>query len=58
MKQFIINNKWAVALGLLVYILFLGYTFNGGRICDCETTEKYNSGSSRGSNTVNRFYHK
>ena len=58
MKQFIINNKWAILLGVLVYTLFLGYSFTGSRICDCESTEKYNSGTYRGNSTVNRFYHK
>ncbi|WP_396149592.1 hypothetical protein [Flavobacterium sp.] len=58
MKQYLLNNKWAFVLALLVYSLFLVYSFTGSRICDCESTEKYNSGSSRGHNTVNRFYHK
>lgn len=58
MKQFIVNNKWAIVFGLLVYTLFLGYSFTGSRICDCESTEKSNSGGSSGHSTVNRFYHK
>ncbi len=58
MTQFIKDNKWAIAFGLFVYMLFLGYSFTGSRICDCESTEKYNSGGSSGHSTVNRFYHK
>lgn len=58
MKKFVINNKWAIVFGLFVYMLFLGYSFTGSRICDCESTEKSNTGGSRGHSTVNRFYHK
>lgn len=58
MTQFIKDNKWAIAFGLFVYMLFLGYSFTGSRICDCESTEKYNSVGSSGHSTVNRFYHK
>lgn len=58
MTQFIKDNKWAIAFGLFVYMLFLGYSFTGSRICDCESTEKSNSGGYRGHSTVNRFYHK
>ncbi len=59
MKDFILNNKWAIVISIIAYVVFLNFSISGNRICDCQTTEKTQSGSStyRGSG-VNRFYHK
>ncbi len=57
MKQFLKYNKWALVVGLFVYLIFLWYSFTGNRFCDCTSTEKYNSKSSN-HGTANRFYHK
>ena len=59
MKQFLLNNKWSILIGVLVYSIFTYYTYTGSRFCDCQTTEKYNSTNTRSIHgTVNRFYHK
>ncbi|RKS26414.1 hypothetical protein CLV94_1472 [Flavobacterium endophyticum] len=56
-KNFIMNNKWSVLIGLFVYGLFLFFTFSGNRICDCVSTEKYSS-NNNGRVGITRFYHK
>ena len=58
-KALIIKNKFALIIGGLAYIMFLYFSYEGSRICDCQSTQKYQNGSTtdRGS-TVNRFYHK
>ncbi|MFL9837078.1 hypothetical protein ABS768_06170 [Flavobacterium sp. ST-75] len=60
-KPFIKNNIAALLIGLAVFALFLKYTFEGNKLCDCQKTEKYNSASggthSRAAG-VNHFYHK
>jgi hypothetical protein len=55
---FIRRNYIALLIGVVFYAVFVHFTYSGNRICDCETTEKYNPGTSRGHSTVNRFYHK
>jgi hypothetical protein len=59
MKDFIYNNKWALLISIIAYLVFLNFSISGNRICDCKETEKTQSGSSayRGGG-VNRFYHK
>jgi hypothetical protein len=53
------QNYIAIAIGIFFYFVYLQFTFAGNRICDCETTEKYSSATSRGGRIgVNRFYHK
>jgi hypothetical protein len=58
--SFIKKNYIALGLGVISYAVYLLFTFTGNRICDCETTEKVKSGSSRAiyRGGVNRFYHK
>lgn len=55
--DFIKANYLIFIIGLLFYSLFLYYTIQGNRLCDCETTEKYRPTQS-GHSSVNRFYHK
>lgn len=59
MKDFIFRNKWALLIATTMFSLYLYITYNGNRICDCQSTEKTQNGSSvyRGGG-VNRFYHK
>ena len=57
-KEFIIRNKWAMLIGVCAYTLFLYFSYSGNRICDCQSTEKYNDSSTRSGRTVSRFYHK
>ena len=58
--EFFRKNYIALGMAAILYIVYLQFTFAGNRICDCETTEKYKSGTGntvyRGG--VNRFYHK
>lgn len=56
--NFIKNNVWELLAGLFFYAIFLHFTYSGNRLCDCETTEKYNSAQSGNRTTMNRFYHK
>ena len=55
--KFIRGNIWLIVVGLVVYASFLIFTYSGNRMCDCETTEKYNP-TQNGRTSVNRFYHK
>ncbi|SCY47432.1 hypothetical protein [Flavobacterium caeni] len=55
--RFIKQNVWAVLAGLVFYVTFLFFTFSGNRLCDCESTERYNPGQ-HSRTSVNRFYHK
>jgi hypothetical protein len=57
-KEFVNKNKWALLIGTCSYVLFLYFSYSGNRICDCQSTEKYNDPSSRGRSSINRFYHK
>lgn len=57
LMQFIKNNIWPIAIGLVAYGAFLFFTYSGNRMCDCESTEKYNPNPG-GRTSVNRFYHK
>ncbi|MFP5438609.1 MAG: hypothetical protein ACLGH8_12530 [Bacteroidia bacterium] len=58
------SNAIALGIAVLVYAYYLYTAFSGGRICDCDTTEKYNGGqrAMRGSHVrtggVHGFYHK
>lgn len=59
--QFIKSNYIAMGVAAVCYVVYLQFTFAGNRICDCETTEKYQSGNNRSAvyrGGVNRFYHK
>lgn len=60
MKEFIVRNKWALLIATGIFSLYLYVTYNGNRICDCKSTEKYENGSTSrgGSSGVHRFYHK
>ncbi len=56
---FIKNNYIALLIGALFYVLYVHAAVSGNRICDCESTEKYNSSSTGTHRFVgNRFYHK
>lgn len=56
---FLKTNYIAIIIGVLFYGLYLHAAMEGNRLCDCESTEKYNphTSGSRGVH-VNRFYHK
>lgn len=56
-SNFIKENYLALLIGLCFYGIFVYYTTQGNRLCDCESTEKYKPTNS-GRSTVNRFYHK
>ncbi len=62
-KKFFFSSH-AIALGIaaLVYAYYLYTALNGGRICDCETTEKYAGSTSRATYVrtggVHGFHHK
>ncbi|MFP9112660.1 hypothetical protein ACLI1A_01875 [Flavobacterium sp. RHBU_3] len=55
-------NIIVLSVAVLVYAYYLFTAFSGGRICDCETTEKYAGQTTRGSYVrtggVHGFYHK
>lgn len=55
--RFIKGNIWLIVIGLAVYATFLVFTYTGNRMCDCQSTEKYNPNAG-GRTSVNRFYHK
>lgn len=58
-KALIIKNKFALIIVGLVYIMFLYFSYEGSRICDCQTTQKYQNGNTtHHRSSVNRFYHK
>jgi len=57
-KDFIVNNKWPLLFGIVAFGMFLFFTISGNRICDCVSTEKYSSNTSRGHLGVARFNHK
>ena len=54
--QFIKENYLILLIGFCFYGLFLYYTVEGNRLCDCESTENYKP--THAGHTVNRFYHK
>jgi hypothetical protein len=59
MIKFIKENYIALGVAVILYVVYLQFTFAGNRICDCETTEKYAPGRTSGHRTgVTRFYHK
>lgn len=55
--SFVKENYLALLIGLFFYGIFLYYTIEGNRLCDCESTEDYKPTNS-GHSSVNRFYHK
>ncbi|MBN8643048.1 MAG: hypothetical protein J0L86_14645 [Flavobacteriales bacterium] len=55
--NFLKENYLIVVIGLLFYSLFLYYTVQGNRLCDCESTENYKP-TRTGHTSVSRFYHK
>lgn len=55
--SFVKENYLALLIGLFFYGIFLYYTVEGNRLCDCESTEDYKPTNS-GHSSVNRFYHK
>lgn len=57
-KDFIKVNYVGLLIGLFFFLLYLQFTFAGNRICDCESTERYNESSGSRTGGVNRFYHK
>ncbi len=57
LTEFLKENYLIVLIGLFFYSLFLYYTIQGNRLCDCESTENYRP-TQNGHATVNRFYHK
>jgi hypothetical protein len=58
-KTHIVRNKFALIIGVLAYIMFLYFSYEGNRICDCQSTQKYQNGNtSHHGSTINRFYHK
>jgi hypothetical protein len=62
-RNFFQANGIALGVAVLVYVYYLYTAFSGGRICDCDTTEKYTGGNAtRGSYVrtggVHGFYHK
>lgn len=58
-KALIVRNKFALIIGGLAYIMFLCFSYKGSRICDCQSTQKYQNGNTTHHGaTVNRFYHK
>jgi hypothetical protein len=56
-SEFVKENYLAILIGLSFYGVFLYYTTQGNRLCDCESTENYKPSQS-GRSAVNRFYHK
>lgn len=58
-KTFIINNKFTFIIATLAFLMFLYFSYEGNRICDCQSTQKYQNGNtSRNGSSINRFYHK
>nr|WP_322622924.1 hypothetical protein [uncultured Flavobacterium sp.] len=59
---FLKSNAIALGVAVLVYAYYLYTAFSGGRICDCDTTEKYAGQTTRASHMrtggVHGFYHK
>jgi hypothetical protein len=56
--DFFKKNVISIAVGLVIYFMYLYLAYAGNRICDCETTEEYSSSQSTGRGSVNHFYHK
>jgi hypothetical protein len=48
--DFIVENKFAIIISLIVMGVYYYSTFSGDRICNCEKTEKEKR------TRVNRFY--
>lgn len=53
--DFIRKNYIALLVGGLFYAFYIYNTLEGNRICDCQRTETYRSGTRP---VINRFYHK
>lgn len=58
--KFIKSNFIGFSIAITVFFIYLYFNYNGNRICDCKTTEKYNNSTTSGSrgNGVHHFYHK
>lgn len=58
-KTFILKNKFAFIIAGFAYFMFWYFSYEGNRICDCQSTQKYQNGNTKHhGSTVNRFYHK
>lgn len=53
---FLKEFKWTLLAGFIVLGIYLYSTFQGVRVCDCNTTEQYNPNETR--NSKSHFYHK
>lgn len=59
-KNFIYTNRLALLVAVLLYTVFIYFSYSGNRICDCQSTEKFQNGetSNHSGHSINRFYHK
>jgi hypothetical protein len=56
MKNFILNNKLALGIAIIVVTIFIYAINNGIKLCDCTSTEK--EGGSGRSSAHGFYYHK
>jgi len=57
-QTYVWQHKWALLLGVIIYLVYLQFVIGGNRICDCTTVEKYGSSTSGSRAHIGRFYHK